>query len=377
MPVTVDVSSYNESADGKLYGRYPAGDAPVGTLEITSISGTWGGVLTISGNNFGSTGPTILAADSFVGKTNGQVVGLNDPQIGTYAQLSNGSKYDTSVGLGGNAGMLYIDEVNGWDTGHAPVLGSPGASDAIRQAAGISVEDWQGWFPFRDFVFYCARYANIGNFNAKDSWMMLGNRGDNPQDPGEGNDLVLNNDTGASINVFSNQQTFNPTYSPVNSGRFAANEWNYHLYQNKQNNPVDQPTDFYMRGHVVSDRIGEDYVTNRVMYQDTPAQPPWFDRIKLNGFSSPSTGAVRHFGAVYFAISDELSGSDTFANCRVEFFDNADPDSAPVYGILPTTSWSANELVTLPDWDMGVDQNDVYIRVVDKDDNKSPLFKLT
>lgn len=376
---TKDMSSHVRGGDGKYRTDDPSGSQGGGSPVITGITGTWGsGNLMISGSGFGANGPTILAADNFAGKTDGQALATSDPQIGTYASIPGNGEYDTEVTLGGNATMKYTDEALGWGVLDAPIIGLPGASDAIRQAAGISVSDWLGWHPFRDYVVWIARYGNNANYNSKDVWAMLGNRGDNPQVAGEGNDLVLPNDSGASINVFSNQATLDPTYSPANAGRWAANEWNYHLYQNRLVNGPDGNTEFYIRGHVPSDRIGEDLVTDRQYYQNEPTQPPWTDRFKLGAYAhSQPSGNKRWFGGVYVAISDELSGANTKASARVEFFDNADPDLANVYGILPHSgSWAGGSLTVDGTWDLGVVAANVYVRVVTGDNQKSPLFKL-
>jgi len=366
----------NAERENALMSNYPNGDAPSLSLSISGISGTWaeGNTLTITGAAFGAVGPTVVNADNFYGKTHNQAPSESDPQIGTYADATGRGIYDNAYGLGGNVGYKYIDVANGYGpTGAGPQLGIPGAADSIRVAAGISSGQWQGWFPFRNFYLYTAGYATHTNYNVKDYWLMIGNRGDatgNAAD-GEGHDLYF-----AKGAIASNNNTFDPVWYHNTAGDNTANAWNYRSWQtiHGADPQVDNCT-FKYRGHT-GNGTGETQAF-RVMYQNQPDPPPWHDRLKCAAYSkATSSDGTRHWGAIYFAISDELSGSDTYAQCRVEFFDGPDADSATVFGVLPPTSWS-NTSITVNCWTLGVDANDVYVRVCDKDDNRSALFKLT
>lgn len=379
----------NANESNRLNGAYPNGDAPVsGSFAISSISGTWaeGNSLTISGAQFGADGPKIIAADNFYGKTNNQAVTVNDPPYGTYIEVPNESKYDTTVGLGGNPALLYHDALNAdpsWRSGHAPVLGEA-AGTAIRDAAGISSGDWTGYFPWQEFVFYAPRYGLLKNdYNAKDSWMMYANRGDATSTTSRGNDIVLQNTTTDNPGMYfhSNSGMMGgssvfPKGSTNSLFELELGRWNYEMYKFTRNSSSTlEPMDYFISVRKDLGEEGDDDII-RTTFTDSANPPDYWDRIKLGGYSVASSNARRWFGAIYLAVSDDLSGTPAYANCRVEVYNNSDPAAATVFGVLPPSSWSASS-ITVDCWTLGIAANDVHIRVVDKNDNKTAMFKLT
>lgn len=79
MSVIVNGNTYLPSVDGKIYGQYPLGDAPVGEPGITNVTGiiSDGETLTISGAAFGSGCANIMFENYENGAVGSQVLSSN------------------------------------------------------------------------------------------------------------------------------------------------------------------------------------------------------------------------------------------------------------------------------------------------------------
>ena len=349
--------------------QYPSGDRP-SAFEVSSVSGAFaeGQDLVIFGGGFGSEGPLVVSADNFFGKSDGQLLSINDAQVGQYAEIANIGTYEAAQGLAGNVGLRYQDGALAEKSSYAPILGVPNASEAIRIAAGISEAEWQGWLPFKEFKIFTAIYGNGGSYNSKDTWLMLGHRGDNGADPGQGNDIVLLNDTGASLSMHSNTNNI-PTIYPNTSGTYKKDNWNFHTIT-MNSEAANAVIDYTGRNGT---GINEQTFTPLLNWQ---TDPEYYDRVKLGGYSQAGVTDKRWFGAVYLAVTDTLSGTNRYAKCCVEIYNAATPETASIAGVMPSTAW-ADGVITVKCWTLGIAEADAYIRVVDKDNNSTPMVKLT
>lgn len=129
MTIEVNNNTYLASPDGKYYGRYPAGDAPVGG----------GGTRTVNGTGFGATGPTVVFYDTFEANTDGQLISLAGPEIGVWDQYNN----DTA----GSTNTAYASDFDGktW-------LASRQPQNVAQDAQNLSSLLMDLGTPYKDFT---------------------------------------------------------------------------------------------------------------------------------------------------------------------------------------------------------------------------------
>ena len=345
------------NADNKMSTFYKSSPPPVNStvFEVSGVAGAFseGGKLMVSGK-FGADGPTKLIASNMYGKTSADTEFM----------------YTDGAGLAGNAGLKFQDVDLGIIEGAGPIA-MLASDDAVRLAAGISEANWKGHLPFKQLKVFTAIYGTGEHYNSKDVWAMMGDRGDSTEFTGMGNDLVIFNDTGTSITFHSNNGLIYPNGVGAGSlGNYEKDNWTFSI-TNLDLSGTDISIEYETRCN------GEIGIGERTPELDFKALPHYQDRVKLGAYSQATgVGVKRWFGAFYVAVSDELSGNDSYANCCVEILNAATDETATIKGIMPASFWSDSTLM-VDAWTLGIPLADAYIRVRDKDDNASNIIKLS
>ncbi|MCD1631309.1 hypothetical protein [Marinobacter shengliensis] len=340
---------------------------------ISNISFGADAQITVYGSEFGR-GPNIVLYDDF--ETASIIDGRLElqPKIGSWYSVASSSP------------AIYLDQrknkslfVRG--KGHAALV--------------FGVEDSKGLYGLSPFteVFFSYSVKDLAEFpgdggenfsfstrsSTKDAWMMLGDRGDNLSyslsfNTPSGNDLYIPAWTGNGFNIAGNTTKLEPTFwQPELTKNWAFQDWNTTFFHAKLD-PKDPygPAEGYFgfinnNSYHVNKRSGN-------LIQDLRSEGlpyAYWDRIKFFAWMNEGDANVeRLLDDVYVAIGPN-------ANARVVISDAPSLEQSSHILNLPIRSWDQEKIsISLPKYIMEDSQKDLYIRVINSENQSSNSLRL-
>ena len=346
-------------------------EADDGDFGITDVIGDIddGLSVVVCGNDFGDQGPSYVLFDDMESGQAGEPVEESSPHVGQWWQVS--TSYSDGAGRSGEQAMT---------------IGGSGSGNA---QFGIVDEDEELGLMHFDEIFVSWALLDLGVFpgdnssetefstdsSAKDVWVMYGDRGDNysyscSQGTCNGNDIVLVSHTGnGGFKIDGNNTNSNWWISGLDFWQFET--WNpMSVYLNVDSeDPYGPIVGAFEHISPEGGYIRDDY-DGTIMREEHDEVPPVWDRIKFGSWHRSTDGFDRIVDDIYIAIGDG-------APARVEIADAPVIEDATKLAISTIDDWSDERLeATLRLGDLNPEDDDLYLYVVDADNQRSAGFAL-
>lgn len=345
------------------------GEPVGGGFGVTSVIGEVreGAEIIVCGDEFGHLGPSYVLFDDMESGEPGEPVELTNPLAGEWWRVS--TLYSGAEGLSGSQAMTIGGEGSG--------VAEYGITDDDAELGLMHFNEIFVSWALLDLGVFPGNNSSETEFStdssAKDLWLMYGARGDNysyscSQGTCNGNDIVLVTHTGnGSFKIDGNN---------TNSSWWVGGFWQFQTW-----NPMSvylkvNPEDPY--GPVVGafehispegGYIRDDYDGTVMREEHDEVEPVW-DRIKFGSWYRSTEGFHRIVDDIYIAIGDG-------AAARVEIGDAPHIEDVTRLAVSTVERWSANRLeVTVRLGGLDPQTDDLYIFVVDANNNRSPGFAL-
>jgi hypothetical protein len=300
--------------------------------SVSSVSGTIsnGGIITITGSGFGTTGPNIILFDDFDntsrGASNGVAINLTEPKVGKWDSRGDtgggpiqGSTYSNAYARSGSLS---------WQTDwYYPAGGEDGPSASLYVYPNTT-EIYVSWWIFipTNYVF---PGMSKGSMNWKIQWLYKTGHSCWSYDDIWSDYYAAEWawDIGAGINCNRSGRVYSTEkYTPT----LTRNQWSRWEY--------------YVKGSTGSD--------GKVVMTETNATHPRFESLNLTGKTMDESSAWNKFGLSVFGRGGVADHNSVFyqddvyisvgsgARARVEIGNNATYSKCTNLGISTATSWS-------------------------------------
>ncbi len=320
---------------------------------VNGVQGDWtrGKNVVIQGSGFGSKGPSVVVFDSFDAGSNGAPINVN-ADVGTWLDVKNNTYTSKSGYSGSNSVIVVGPGVEGSLTGGKKGSG-PHGLDAFQEIFfAVAIKDL-GAFPSG------TKTSFSDSSSTKDTWLMLGGRGDNASFSGNGHDLYITGHTGNGASKIAGNTTKTSWWVTMKD-YWQFGDWNRQTFYGKLNpsNPYGGAegkfTVINAGGLFVSDYTGS------LMTQLSGVDDSW-DRVKFGAWYRDTSETFRIMDDMYMATGPG-------ARARVEVCDKPNYSDCTKVGILVPTSWS-NSQVSATYYGAPVSPSNAYMYVFDASGN--------
>jgi len=365
----VEDASPQDQEDSGTNGNDECETSGEGDFSVTKVIGDVGegSAVVICGYQFGDLGPTYVLFDNMESGQNGEQSQLSDPIVGEWWRA--GKEYSDEAGRSGSMSMVI-----GGGEGATVQFGIPDENAELELMHFTEI--FVSW-ALRDMGVFPGNNSSETEFStdssAKDLWLMYGNRGDNydyscSQGTCNGNDVVLVTHTGSG--------SFKIDGNNTNSSWWLGGFWQFQTWNPMSTYLKINPEDPY--GPIVGafehispegGYIRDDY-EGTMMREEHDQIPPVWDRIKFGSWYRSTEGFRRLIDDIYIALGDG-------AAARVEIADAPQIEEVTRLAISTIDEWSENRLeATIRLGDLDPEADDLYLFVVNADNERSPGFAL-
>lgn len=312
---------------------------------VTGVSGTVTDdqSITISGADFGSTGPNVVLFDDFEGGTNGEDIdiGSGSAKYGQWNAVDGGGStyYSNDAKVSGS--LSFSSNFSGSQYNWLEALLPANTTDifiswwlylpATDEFPGETAED----LPY---------YSPPDGTNWKQMWIQGSDTGDD--------DLVVPTRLGASDWVINRNES-DPNYTNYTTVDFTKGTWKNLMVWIKGGKDSDGELKFY--DLTSSGLVQRENVTGVTLLKATG----YFERVRVNGWGRSEPDCITSFDDVYIA-----TGAN--AQARVQIGNNSTYSNCTNLATLTPTSWATTSITATINQGSFAD-GDAYLFVVDAD----------